>query len=165
KQDDVGETARSTLVGFGQQREVRVVAECNTHARKETRQIQPVEIAPIGHPPAGRPDGKPRHRDSQTLDAMLIEETADKPLEGPAILRRRACEKRPDGCRLTRFGQPCPDIRATEIDGERPAHPFTPELTMLSTKKRCRKTNMTSGGRTASVAPAITSPVFSAPRL
>ena len=45
------------------------------------------------------------------------------------------------------------------------SHPLTAELTMESTKKRCRKTNRMSGGRTASVAPAMTRPVFIAPRL
>ena len=44
-------------------------------------------------------------------------------------------------------------------------YPFTPELTIESTKKRCSSTNSTSGGSTAIVAPAITSPVFIAPRL
>ena len=44
-------------------------------------------------------------------------------------------------------------------------HPFTPDETMESTKKRCRTTKSSTGGSTASVAPAMTRPVFMAPRL
>ena len=57
-------------------------------------------------------------------------------------------------------------IYSPSIDGEDGvAHPFTPEETMESTKKRCSTTNSSTGGSTASVAPAITRPVFMAPRL
>src|SRR5690606_35028575 len=55
---------------------------------------------------------------------------------------------------------------AAEVDGEDGvAHPFTPEATMESTKKRWRMTKSSTGGSTARVAPAMTRPVFMAPRL
>ena len=44
-------------------------------------------------------------------------------------------------------------------------YPLIADPTIESTKKRCRKTKSTSGGSTASVAPAITRPVLTAPRL
>jgi len=101
-------------------------------------------------------------RSGRPVRAQLLSDEAQKIV---AALWRRPFAAGIHCFRLGRIGNAGAKPRAAEIDGKDRAHPFTPELTTESTKKRCRMTNSSTGGSTASVAPAITSPVFMAPRL
>lgn len=95
--------------------------------------------------------------------AQLLRHQGD---EAVSILWGRPFADQLDSDGIARGGDAGTKARAAQIDGENlTAHPFTPELMTELTKKRCRMTNNTTGGSTASVAPAITRPVFMAPRL
>src|SRR5580658_5629438 len=97
---------------------------------------------------------------------MLSELAFEHGQEGFARGRRRPFADRTHRGRIVGRGEAGAIAAAPEIDREDGcAHPLIPEATIESTKKRCRRTNSSIGGSTASVAPAMTSPVFMAPRL
>ena len=93
---------------------------------------------------------------------MRFDEAPDPAPERFHVRRRRPIAHKLGFASLAKKRRAQP--RAAEVDAER-SHPLSPELTMLSTKNRCRNANRISGGSTARVAPAITRFVFMAPRL
>ena len=163
KQDRVPYLSRGSAGRLRQHGKLRVVAERHADAGEQIRQIDPVQERQVRHPCARRAARQTWNGDAKFGRAVLGEQGLD---EGPefmeAVRRLPAVERHRLDRISTRHARA--QIGPAEVDRQR-GHPFTPALTMLSTKKRCRKTKSTSGGSTASVAPAITRLVFSAPRL
>src|SRR5215217_6298438 len=97
--------------------------------------------------------------------AMAGDEVVYKVHERSARLWRRQIFDQLHFCRVCIVGNADAATRTAQVNGQYRRHPLTPVATMESTKKRCRNTKRITGGSTANVAPAITSPVFMAPRL
>ena len=144
-----GDAGRS----LGQQREMGVIAERHVDAGKATSEVEAVEVRQIGDPAAGRPLGQPRDRKTEARGAVLLELAPEQRDEFVERARRRPCADRADFGRIVDRRNPRATVGAAEIDGENAfAHPLIPDATIKSTKKRCKSTNSSTGGKTASVA-------------
>src|SRR5690606_12573027 len=163
KQNGVLRLARGSAGGLGKQGEMGIIAQCQVDIGKQRGEIDAVEVRQVRYPRADGSACQAWNRHSQLRRLMLAEQRFDPVAKFLECRRRLPMVDRGGFGRIADY-EARAHIGSAEIDRKHP-HPFTPELTMLSTKKRCRKTKSTSGGSTASVAPAITSPVFIAPRL
>src|SRR5271166_1395106 len=143
-----------------------VVAERNLDVGKAGSEVNAIEIGKVRDPAAGCPIGQSRNPEAETRGAQLRKLAFEHRCKFVTRRRRRPHADRTHKCWLVARRNTRAIVGAAEIDGEHCcAHPLMPEATIESTKKRCSKTNNTTGGSTARVAPAMTNPVFMAPRL
>ena len=165
EQDGIREPVRRTGLGLGEERQLRIVAEPDRDAGQRVGEVESVEIAQVRDPAAGRPLREAGYADAQVGRPVRDQQLPQLCEEILAGLRRRPLPDSGHPGRVRAVRDAGTQARAAQVDGEDSPHPFTPDATTESTKKRCRITNSSTGGSTARVAPAITSPVFMAPRL
>ena len=96
---------------------------------------------------------------------MRGDQVRNRFLKAREVRRRRPTSERGGVAFAAGFSQGGAEVGSAKVEAQRGGHPLIPELTMLSTKKRCRNAKRTRGGRTAIVEPAMTRFVFMAPRL
>ena len=166
EKNDVRRVSRRAERRLGEKGEVGVVAERHGHAGEDEGQVLPVQIGQVRRPEACRSrTPSPGTAMPIARHAVRVDQPGDEALKGRQIFGRRPMSERRRVAFASGLRQSGAQIGAAEVEAKRSRHPLIPELTMLSTKKRCRNANRTSGGRTAMVAPAMTRFVFSAPRL
>jgi hypothetical protein len=122
EQDRVRHSARRSGTGFGEQRNLRVIAEADAEVGKNRLEIEPIEIAQVRDPTTGGVLDEAGHGDADPIDAARLILQCTQPSDELIAARRRRFLGHGSQGRDVAGENGGAQIGTAEIDGQHAGH-------------------------------------------